>query len=63
MHPVNKRHEIRGRSEAAGGRKVSQRLVSPGAVERMLHHGQEFHMRVAHPLHIRNELVGQFAVR
>ena len=48
-------HEVLGRAVAARGLEVSRRLVSPGAEERMLHDGQEFHVGETHLL----DVVGQ----
>ena len=59
---VDKLHEIRGRAKAAGGGEVAERLVAPGAVERMLHDGQQFDVGVAEILHVGNELIGEFAI-
>ena len=63
MEAVDERHEIVWRAVTAGSGKISERLVSPGTVERMLHHRHQFHVRVAHLLQIGNELVGQFRIR
>ncbi len=38
---VDQVHEILRRAVARSGREIAGGLVSPGAVERMLHHGQE----------------------
>src|SRR5580692_1400961 len=62
MKTVDERHEIIRRAIPAGRRKISERLISPRTVERVLHHGHEFHMRIIHPLHIWNELVGQLSI-
>ena len=39
---IDQVHEILRRAVTRGGREVARRLVSPGAVERMLHDGQQF---------------------
>ena len=39
---IDKFHEIGGSAEAAGGGEVAERLVAPGAVEGMLHDGEQF---------------------
>ena len=63
VKPVHEIHEVFRSAEPAGGRKISQSLISPGTVEGMFHHRHQFHMRVAHLLHVGNELVGEFRVR
>ena len=45
---VDQVHEVLRRAVAAGGSEVAGHLVSPGAVEGMLHHRHEFHVREAH---------------
>src|SRR5580704_8740421 len=40
--------KIVGRAEARSGREISCDLIAPGAGKRMLHHGHQFQMRVAH---------------
>ena len=45
---VDQVHEILRRAVARGGREVAGGLISPGAVEGMLHHGQKFDMRESH---------------
>ena len=45
---VDQIHEILRRAVARGGGEIAGGLVSPGAVEGMLHHGQEFHVSEAH---------------
>src|SRR5260370_12301549 len=57
MAAIDEFHELRRSAEAAGGGEVAERLVTPGAVERMLHDGEEFDVRVAEIFHIRDELV------
>src|SRR5712692_3179531 len=59
---VDKVHQVRGPAVAAGGGKVADRLVAPGAVERVLHHRQQLNVRVAHLLHVWDQRVGQLAV-
>ena len=36
---VNKLHEFSGRAVAAGCGEIADRLIAPGAIERMLHDG------------------------
>ena len=59
---VNKIHEVLRRAIAAGGSEVSCGLVSPGAIEGMLHDGQKLHMGKSHLLDIFSELRCQFTV-
>ena len=59
---VHKLHEVGRRSIAAGGGKIAQRLISPRTVVGMLHDGQQFDVRVAEFLDVRNQLVGKFAI-
>src|SRR5205807_7533598 len=63
MAAIDEVHEIGGRAEAAGGGEVAERLIAPGAVEGMLHDGQQFDMRVAEFFYVGNELVGKFTIR
>ena len=63
MAAVDELHEFRGRSVAAGRREVSDRLVAPRAVERMLHDRQQLDVRVAELLHVGNQLIAEFAIR
>ena len=59
---VDEVHEVVRRAEARRRRVVADHLIAPGAGERMLHNGHQFDVRVAHPLDVRHQLVGQFAV-
>src|SRR5262249_26372490 len=49
---VNEVHKILRGAVATGWRKKTRDLVAPGAVEGMLHDGQELDMREAQTLHI-----------
>jgi hypothetical protein len=62
MQRVDQRDEIRWRTEAAGGREQTGRLVAPGAVEGMLHHGKHFDMGEAHVGQISGKLLGEIAI-
>ena len=62
MAAVDKFHEIGGRAVAAGGGEVAERLVAPGAVEGMLHDGEQLDVRVAEIFDVGDELVAEFAV-
>ena len=52
---VDKPHEILWRAVPGCGRVIADHLISPGAVQRMLHHGHQLHMSIAHILYIRNQ--------
>ena len=62
MAAIHEVHEVGGRAVAAGGGEIADGLVAPGAVEGMLHDGQQLDVREAHLLDVGNQLVGQFAV-
>ena len=64
---VDQVHEILRRAVARGGREVAGGLISPGTVERMLHHRQELDVGEAHLVDVfgeagRDLAVGQRAV-
>ena len=59
---VHKVLELPGVSVAAGGREVARDLVAPRAVKRVLHHGQDLYVRVAHLLHVIDQLHGELVV-
>src|SRR5580765_5514556 len=59
---VNKFHELSGRAVAAGGGKIADRLIAPGAIEGMLHDGKQFDVRVAKILNVGDKLIAEFAV-
>src|SRR5260370_34970436 len=54
---IHKLHEFRRTAEAAGGRKVAESLVAPGAVAGMLHEWGEFDVRVVEIFDVGNNLV------
>src|SRR5580704_6540610 len=62
MAAVDKFHEFRGRAVAAGRREVANRLIAPGAVEGMLHDGEQLEMGVTEIFDVGNELIAEFAV-
>src|SRR5215469_13099746 len=57
VHEILRRAVARGRSEVAGG------LVSPGAVKRVLHHGQEFDVSESQLADVFGEAGCDFAIR
>ena len=54
---IDEFHEFGGSAVAAGGGKVAEGLVAPGAVEGMLHDGEQLDVRVAEILDIGDQLV------
>ena len=60
---LHQEHEILRRAEPAGRRKVAHRLVAPRAVERVLRHRHEFHVRESHVVRIFGQLGRHFTVR
>src|SRR5258708_32440754 len=62
MAAVDEVHEIGGRTEAAGGGVVAEGLVAPGAVEGVLHDGEQFDVGVAKLSDVGDELFGEFAI-
>src|SRR5258708_38308324 len=59
---IDEFHEFGGSTVAAGGGKVAESLGTPGAVERMLHDGEQFDVRVAEILDVRYELFAELVV-
>src|SRR5580704_10292650 len=63
MAAVDKFHEFRGRAVTAGRREIANRLIAPGAVEGMLHDGEQLDVRIAEIFDVGDELVAELAVR
>ena len=59
---VDKVHEILGRTVPGGGRVIADDLVAPGLVQRVLHHGHQLHVGIAHLLYVGNQPVCDFPV-
>ncbi|MCY1224032.1 hypothetical protein D9M72_361740 [compost metagenome] len=59
---IDEVHEVLRRTETRGGREVAGGLVAPRAVERVLGHGHELHVREAHLVHVGGQPVRDFAV-
>ena len=59
---VDEVHEHIGRTVAGGGSEVAGNLITPGAVKRILGHGHELDVGVAHLLDIGDQLVGELVV-
>ena len=59
---IDKIHEVLGRAVAAGGREVTDGLIPPGFIQRMLHDGQQLEVREAHLADVVDQLFGEFAV-
>ena len=51
-HWSTKIHEIVRRAEAAGDGEIADGLIAPRAIERMLHDGHQFDVRVTHALDV-----------
>ena len=62
VQAINEIHEILRGAVARGRREISRDLISPRAVERMLHDRQELHVREAHVERMVAELVGELPV-
>jgi hypothetical protein len=62
MAVIHKVHEVVGRAEAAGRRKVAGHLIAPRTVEGVLGDGQQFDVRVAHLLGVLHKLMRQVAI-
>src|SRR5262249_33748428 len=59
---VHKVHEVLRTAVAGGRREEARRLVAPGAVEGMLHDGQELDMSVVHAVDMVGKRLRQLAV-
>ncbi|MNH11885.1 hypothetical protein D3C79_714130 [compost metagenome] len=58
---VDEGGKVLGAAVARGGREQRQRLVAPGAAERVLHDRQQFDMGEAQLLNVRHQALGQLA--
>ncbi len=63
MQVIDQVHEVLGRAETGGRREVARGLITPGASEGMLHHGQELYMSEAQPLHVVRQPRREFSIR
>ena len=52
VHIIHKVHKIIRRSVTAGRCIVASYLISPGSVQRMLHHRHQLYMGISHTLYI-----------
>ena len=52
VHIIHKVHKIIRRSVTAGRCIVASYLISPGSIQRMLHHRHQFYMGISHALYI-----------
>src|SRR5882762_8818730 len=59
---IDKVHEISGGAVAAGGSEVADGLVAPGAVEGMLHDGEQLDVGIAEFFYVRDELIAEFTI-
>src|SRR4030042_5696113 len=62
MKPINQIHEVLRSAISRRGCKVSHRLVSPGAIERMFHYRQEFNVCKSHFLDIIYKIGSHFPI-
>ncbi len=62
MAAVDEIHEILRRSKTRCGRVKARHLITPRAGKRMLHHGQQFQVRVAKMGGVIHQLLGQLAI-
>ena len=62
MAAIHKVHKIRRRAVAACHRVIADRLIAPRTIKRMLHDGHQLDVRVAQPLHVRNQFFRQLAI-
>src|SRR6267154_2837649 len=62
MQVVNQIHEILRSSVARCGREIPSGLISPGPVERMFHHRQEFDVSEAHARNVLSKTRRGFAI-
>src|SRR5882757_3010647 len=62
VEPVDEVHEVLRRAVAAGCGEISESLVSPGAIERVLHYGHELDVRVTHLFYVGNQPVGKLGI-
>ena len=62
VHVVHEPGEILRRTVARGRRIEPGHLIAPRLVQRMFHHGEQFHMRIAHFPNVIRQRNGKFAV-
>jgi len=62
MAAIHEFHEFGGSAVAASGGKVAESLVAPGAVEGMLHDGEQLDVGVTEILDVWDELIAKLAV-
>ena len=62
MHVIHEEHKILRWPIPAGRRIIPGHLISPGSVQRMLHHRHQFDMRISHIFHILCHHRSQFPV-
>ncbi len=62
MHLIHKVHQILRRAVTGGRRIVTDHLIAPGFIQRMLHHRHQLDVGIAHPLHIINDLRRKLSV-
>ena len=62
VHIVHKVHEILRSTVTAGRGIIPCYLITPGFIQRMLHHRHELHMGISHVLYVLRQPWGQLAV-
>ena len=62
MHVIHESLKVIRRPVAACGRIIARHLVAPGGVEGMFHDRHQFHMGIAHLLHVFRQLLGDLPV-
>ena len=59
---VDQAHQPKRRAVARRGREKAAYLIAPAHIQRMLHDGQELHMRIAHVLQVGHQLGRRFLI-
>ena len=58
MELVDEVFQVIRRTKTAGSREIAGDLVAPGGVQRVLHHGEQLYMGVAHLLDVGHQIAG-----
>ena len=59
---IHQVHEILRRTVARGRREIASGLVSPGTIERMFHHWQQFNVGKLHVVYVLRQARRQLAI-
>ena len=62
VHLIHKEHKIFRRTITGSRCIVTNYLIAPGSIQRVLHNRHQFNVCIAHFLHIGNDLRCQFSV-